>query len=120
MVSHEALKTLTLDEGWQPKLLSLFNDMFYTCRIPESVERGITEELGRHKTDHAQFDDPQILQPVDPWTGSWSGRTTWPFTMGPSGETKRRTCSTPPAPDPSIAGLGITYVHRQARHEESL
>ena len=60
MVSHEALKTLTLDEGWQPKLLSLFNDMFYTCRIPESVERGITVLLVKAATTKSWGDTRPI------------------------------------------------------------
>ena len=50
MISHEALKTLAMDERWQPKLLELFNDMLYTCRIPESIERGITILLAKAKS----------------------------------------------------------------------
>ena len=39
-ISHEALKALEFKMG--PKLLALFNDLLYTCRIPEAIERGIT------------------------------------------------------------------------------
>ena len=45
-VSHEALKTLKSDERWNPKL---FSDVLYTCKIPETVERGITILLAKAK-----------------------------------------------------------------------
>ncbi|CAE7807571.1 unnamed protein product [Symbiodinium sp. CCMP2592] len=47
MVSHEALKALLPHPIWGNRLLALFNDMLYTCRIIESVEAGATILLAK-------------------------------------------------------------------------
>ena len=40
---------LEQDGRWNPKLLALFNDLLYTCKIPEAIERGVTILLAKAK-----------------------------------------------------------------------
>ncbi|CAE7250183.1 unnamed protein product [Symbiodinium sp. CCMP2456] len=47
MVSHEAPKAIQPRPIWGNRLLELFNDMFYTCRIHENVEAGATILLAK-------------------------------------------------------------------------
>ncbi|CAE7235511.1 unnamed protein product [Symbiodinium sp. CCMP2592] len=47
MVSHEALKAMLPHPRWGNRLLELFNDMLYTCRIVASVEAGVTILLAK-------------------------------------------------------------------------
>ncbi|CAE7244978.1 unnamed protein product [Symbiodinium sp. CCMP2592] len=47
MVSHEALKAMLPHPTWGNRLLELFNDMLYTCRIVASVETGVTILLAK-------------------------------------------------------------------------
>ena len=106
MVSHEALKTLTADERWQPKLLALFNDMLYTCRIPESIERGITILLAKAKT-------------VNDW-GDTRPITLRSLTVVPTGETECGADPPPATPCASCTRLGIAHVHCQTRYPQSV
>ncbi|CAE6934847.1 unnamed protein product [Symbiodinium sp. CCMP2592] len=46
-VSHEALKAMLPHAVWGERLLAVFNDMLYTCRIVESVEVGATILLAK-------------------------------------------------------------------------
>ncbi|CAE7726322.1 kif1 [Symbiodinium sp. CCMP2592] len=46
-VSHEALKAMLPHPIWGNRLLALFNDMLYTCRIVESIEAGATILLAK-------------------------------------------------------------------------
>ncbi|CAE7308075.1 unnamed protein product [Symbiodinium sp. CCMP2592] len=47
MVSHEALKALLPHPVWGNRLVAIFNDMLYTCRIVESIEAGATILLAK-------------------------------------------------------------------------
>ena len=49
-ISHEALKILENNDYWCAQLLRLFDDMLYTAKIPESIERGITVLLAKCTT----------------------------------------------------------------------
>ncbi|CAE7744136.1 unnamed protein product [Symbiodinium sp. CCMP2592] len=46
-VSHEALKAMLPHPIWGNRLLALFNDMLYTCRLVESIEAGATILLAK-------------------------------------------------------------------------
>ena len=102
MISHEALKALASDEGWQQKFIGpLQRHAVHFCRIPESAERGITillakvakvNDWGDMRPITLSSTLPQILQPADTWTSSMGSGT---------GETERGTC--PPAPTPGTS-----------------
>ncbi|CAE7778272.1 unnamed protein product [Symbiodinium sp. CCMP2456] len=49
MVSHEAMKAMLQHATWGEMMRELFNDMLYTARIPQSIERGVSILLA--KTD---------------------------------------------------------------------
>ncbi|CAE7843326.1 unnamed protein product [Symbiodinium necroappetens] len=47
MVSHEAMKAMLQHPRWGGMLLELFNDMLYTVKIPQSIERGVSILLAK-------------------------------------------------------------------------
>ncbi|CAE7328182.1 pol [Symbiodinium sp. CCMP2456] len=47
MVSHEAMKAMLQHPLWGGMMLELFNDMLYTAKIPQSIERGVSILLAK-------------------------------------------------------------------------
>ena len=41
-ISHEAARALLADPAWGGRIAYLLNDMFYTAKVPEAIDKGVT------------------------------------------------------------------------------